>query len=112
MPTRTTPTRITKPRPKPAHPNAPGPTEPEADAFIHSRKRTKDALAEALGEQFLSSATSGEENSEEAMNEEVPEEAGGPFVITTAGSELAEGTDASNPGDAERAPFPSGMRST
>jgi hypothetical protein len=95
-----------KPRPSPRKKDI----EPDADAFIHSRRHTKDDLAEALGEQFLASATSGEEMSEDAMNEEVPEEAGGPFVITSAGSEFADGTDPSNPRDAKRAAVPLVMR--
>ncbi len=98
-------TRPVKPRPSQPHAS-----EPDANAFIHSSRHSKDDLAEALGEQFLSSATSGEEAGEDAMNEEVAEEAGGPFVITSAGSEFAEGTDSSNPRDAKRAPVPSVMR--
>lgn len=98
-------TRPSKPRPSPKRD-----IDPDADAFIHSRHHTNDDLAEALGEQFLSSATSGEGAAEEAMNVEVPEEAGGPFVITTGGSEFAEGTDDSNPRDAKRAAVPSVMR--
>jgi hypothetical protein len=40
----------------------------------------KDDLAENLAETFLQSATSGEEQGEDAMNELVAEEIGGPFV--------------------------------
>lgn len=39
-----------------------------------------DELAEALAESFLVSATSGEESSEQALDEVVAEEIGGPFV--------------------------------
>lgn len=41
---------------------------------------TRDTLAESLAETFLASATSGEEQSEDVMNELVGEELGGPFV--------------------------------
>lgn len=99
-----------KPRPSNARPSHPRDSEPDANAFIHSARHSNDDLAEALGEQFLSSATSGEEAAEDAMNEQVTEEAGGPFVITSAGSEFAEGTDSSNPRGAKRAPVPSVMR--
>ena len=34
------------------------------------------------------------------------EELGGPFVMTPAKREFAEGTDPSNPEDSEREPFP------
>ena len=36
----------------------------------------------------------------------MPSEVGGPFVVTTGGEEFAEGTDESNPEDAEAEPFP------
>jgi hypothetical protein len=39
-----------------------------------------DTLAENLAEVFLESATSGEERAEEALNELVTEELGGPFL--------------------------------
>lgn len=68
--------------------------------------RVKDDLAEELAEEFLASATSGEETGEEAHERIVPEERGGPFVPSTAKREFAYDTDASNPPDAERAPFP------
>ena len=58
----------------------------------------------------MESATSGEQAAEDMRDEEVPEESGGPFVETTANSEFAYGTDASNPEDAERAPFPTTRR--
>ena len=75
-------------------------------AFLGGKLRSKDDLAEQLGEQFVGAATSGEDEREESFNEVVPEERGGPFVPSTAGTEFAEGTDASNPVDAKREPFP------
>jgi hypothetical protein len=79
--------------------------EKEPAAFIES-PRARDDLAENLGEEFVASATSGENQEEDLLDEQVPEERGGPFVETTGGTEFAEGTDASNPEDADREPFP------
>ena len=42
----------------------------------------------------------------EAFNQVVPEESGGPFVETSAGTEFAGGTDESNIEEATREPFP------
>ena len=65
-----------------------------------------DDLAEMRGEGFLRSATSGEDLEEEASDEVVPEELGGPFLETNASDEFALGTDESNPEDAEPEPLP------
>lgn len=65
-----------------------------------------DDLAEELAEEFLSSATSGEEASETGHEQIVPEETGGPFIQTSGDTEFAEGTDEMNPPDAEVEPFP------
>jgi hypothetical protein len=75
-------------------------------AFLGGKSRSKDDLAEELGEEFVQSATSGEADGEESLNRYVEEESGGPFVGSTGGTEFAEGTDASNPASAEREPFP------
>ena len=74
------------------------------------RGAADDDLAEELGEEFVESATSGEQAAQDIRDEEVPEESGGPFVETSGRSEFAHGTDASNPKDAERAPFPTTHR--
>lgn len=81
--------------------------EPRDDkAFLPSAIR-RDALAEELGESFLRTATGGgEESDEETLDEVVPEEMGGPFVMTTGATEFAHDTDESNPADATREPFP------
>ena len=42
----------------------------------------------------------------DAFNQIVPEESGGPFVETSAGTEFAGGTDESNIEEATREPFP------
>jgi hypothetical protein len=68
--------------------------------------RTQDDLAEVLGEEFIGGATSGEGAGEDVANQEVPEEVGGPFVVTSANTEFAEGTDESNPKGSRREPFP------
>ncbi len=73
------------------------------------RGAADDDLAEELGEEFVESATSGEQAAD-MRDEEVPEESGGPFVETSGRSEFAYGTDASNPKDAECAPFPTTRR--
>jgi hypothetical protein len=66
----------------------------------------EDDLAEELGEEFVESAVSGEEVTPEINDEVVPEEEGGPFIETSGRTEFAHDTDASNPPDAEPAPFP------
>jgi hypothetical protein len=65
-----------------------------------------DDLAETLAEDFLQSATTGSDVNDEVLNQVVPEEIGGPFIETTSGEEFAEGTDESNPEDAEVEPRP------
>ena len=80
----------------------------QPEEFI--RGAAADDLAEELGEEFVQSATSGEQAAQDIRDEEVPEESGGPFVETSGRSEFAYGTDASNPKDAEPAPFPTTRR--
>jgi len=85
-----------------------------ADAFLpdpdggvaHSR----DDLAMELAQEFLMSATSGEYVGEDELDQEVPEESGGPFVVHSAREEFARDVDASNPLDANREALPSPMR--
>jgi hypothetical protein len=82
----------------------------DANAFMPDPEggpaRIHDDLAEGMAEDFLQAATSGEDVTEEAMDEMVAEELGGPFVETSAMEEFATGTDESNPPDAEREPLP------
>jgi hypothetical protein len=75
-------------------------------AFIGRAGRSTDNLAEAMGETWVQTATSGEDENEDVFNQSVPEDDGGPFVTTTAGQEFADGTDASNPTRSKREPFP------
>lgn len=79
------------------------PSDP--DGFI-TRPRATDGLVEELGEEYVASATAGESGAQEMQNQDVPEEVGGPFVHTTGAQEFAGGTDASNPKNATREPFP------
>jgi hypothetical protein len=75
-------------------------------AFIGRAGHSKDNLAEAMGETWVQTATSGEDENEDVFNQSVPEDEGGPFVTTTGGQEFADGTDASNPKRSKREPFP------
>lgn len=77
----------------------------DGHAFLE-RPRTGDELAEELGENFVASATSGEEAEPERHDRVTDSERGGPFVRSSGKKEFAEGTDLSNPEDAEPAAFP------
>ena len=70
----------------------------------------RDDLAEQMAEEFLMSATGAEDAGQDSRNEMLTEELGGPFVETSAEETFANGTDESNPLDAEREPFPTAMR--
>lgn len=82
-----------------------GRPEPEPESFL-DQPRSKDDLVEELGEEFVGEVTSGEHEGEDLQDQLVPEERGGPFVETPAGTEFAQGTDPSNPKGATREPFP------
>ena len=75
------------------------------NAFRPSAIR-RDALAEELGEGFLRSATGADDDEDETLEQIVPEESGGPFIVTTGAIEFADDIDESNPPDATREPFP------
>jgi hypothetical protein len=82
-----------------------------ADAFIRNPDdggplNIDDDLAETLAEEFVHSATSGEDQTEAALDAMVPEEIGGPFIETGADEEFADGVDESNPADAEAEALP------
>lgn len=79
--------------------------EASARAFI-PRARTGEELAESRGEAFIQAATSGEDQDAERLDDITTAETGGPFVVTQASEEFAEGTDESNTEDATREPFP------
>jgi len=102
------PAKSRKPRhpaasPRSGRPDGAAAFLPDPTAIGH--RRVKDDLAEELGEEFVSGATSGESVDDE-RDAPVPEEDGGPFVTTSARSQYGSGPDASNPPDAEREPFP------
>lgn len=78
-------------------------------AFIDP-ERPVDDLADELGEEFVKTATSGEQSNEETRDEVLPEETGGPFIETSPNVEFAGGTDESNPIDAEQEAFPTATR--
>jgi hypothetical protein len=82
----------------------------DGNAFIPDPEggpaRASDDLAESLAEEYLNSATRGNETAEEALDDVVPEEIGGPFVETSAAEEFADDTDEANPPDAEVEPLP------
>lgn len=65
-----------------------------------------DAFATEMGEEVVDQATSGEDEQEDVADRVEEEERGGPFVVTTGRQEFADGTDESNPEDAEVEPFP------
>jgi hypothetical protein len=74
-------------------------------AFI-SGGESREELSEELGEAYLQSATSGEQSEPERHERITPDELGGPFVVTTARQEFANGTDESNIAEATREPLP------
>jgi|SRR5580658_7829808 hypothetical protein len=82
-----------------------GPPNDEGQSFL-VKPRSRDDMAEERGEEFVETVTTGEYEGEETLNQVVDEETGGPFVETSGAIEFAEGTDASNPEDAKREPFP------
>jgi hypothetical protein len=81
------------------------PRPEEALAFV-DRTRSRESLAEVLGEEFVQTATTGEHAYLETVNRKGPEDDGGPFVLTRGRDEFARGSDPSNPSDATREPFP------
>lgn len=65
----------------------PEPTREREDAEVLIPGAREDDLAEELGEESVEAATSGQSPAEDNLNEEVPEERGGPFVETTVEAE-------------------------
>ena len=62
--------------------------EPEEGPVV-----ANEEVAETLSQEYLSSATSGEEVASERRDELQTEELGGPFVETTDGEELSHDND-------------------
>jgi len=86
------------------------PRSDDANAFIpdpgEGPARTGDDLADLLAEDFVESATRGNEVLEDDLDQPLSDEIGGPFVLTKPRDEFAQGTDESNPEDAEAAAPP------
>jgi len=80
--------------------------EPRDRVAFRDADISRDPLAEELGEAFVRTATSGEDDEQDILDEIAAEEVGGPFVETSGEQEFAYDTDASNPEDATREPFP------
>jgi hypothetical protein len=101
-----------KPAPAPQAENLAEPGEPllgSSDEVRDARAETligTDQLGEALAEAALERATGGDDPEEALRDQDVDEDEGGPFVITTGSTEFAHGTDESNPPDAFREPLP------
>jgi len=70
---------------------------PERALFDRDGSGRDDDLAELLGEEYVRSVTSGEEQGVELRDAAVPEEEGGPFVETSANKEFGYAPDDSEP---------------
>jgi phosphoenolpyruvate synthase/pyruvate phosphate dikinase len=75
-----------------------------------NRSATDVDLAEELAEAFVAGATSNDDVASNEREAVLTEEIGGPFLTEATSDEVALGTDASNPSDATREPFPTAMR--
>lgn len=91
---------MSNPRRRAAHKPSSHGRPDSADAFFRDPgegpARAPDDLAEELAEEFLASATTGQEQGEEAHEQFVDEEIGGPFVTSTSGKEFGYAYDESN----------------
>jgi hypothetical protein len=83
--------------------NARGTAQKNTDkGFAHGT----DAAAREWGKEFVMSVTSAEDGGDHVIDEDTPEDIGGPFVSSSSKEEFAYDSDASNPVDATREPFP------
>ena len=74
----------------------------DADAFIPesgSSDRSRDDLAELLAEDFLKSATGGDDIEESVRDEVLEEELGGPFLTTDGATEFGSTVNEAEPDD-------------
>lgn len=78
---------------------------PERPLFDRDDSGRDDDLAEMLGEEYVRSVTSGEEQGVELRDEPTPEEEGGPFLESSARREFSF-----EPDDAEPEPLPMARR--
>src|SRR5262245_48394373 len=67
----------------------------EQVAFV-AGSAAEDDLAEELAEEAVFAMTTGADQLGDDLNQEVEEDWGGPFVVTSANKEFALGTDESN----------------
>ena len=81
------------------------PNDEDERAFVGG-SHSNDALAEQLGEEFVESATSGQDDADDRFDQVVPEENGGPFVETSGETEFADDDEPPNIHEATREPFP------
>ena len=79
------------------------------DVAFLGHAKSKDPLAEVLGEDYVAAATTGEDVGLETLNQGLPEDEGGPFVVTRGRDEFARGPDESNPKGSTREPFPTAL---
>lgn len=79
--------------------------EAATHAFI-SGAISAEELSEELGEAYLESATSGGQSESDRHERITPDELGGPFLVSSARREFADGTDESNIAEATREPLP------
>jgi len=77
-------------------------------AFLRRSSVLRAPLADELGREAVMTMTSAEDQSDQLQDLalDLGQEVGGPFVLTTAGEEFAQGSDRSNPRGATREPFP------
>jgi hypothetical protein len=81
----------------------------EGEAAVKDPPRL-DSVGRELGEEFVENLTGADDAATEDRAANTTEEQGGPFLITSAVQEFAEGVDASNPAGAKREPFPTAMK--
>jgi hypothetical protein len=85
----------------------------DADAFIRDPEsrpvHSSDILADTLGREFVKAATTGEDMADEDLEQEVPEEVGGPFLESEASREYDPHPDESNPPGATKEALPTAM---
>jgi hypothetical protein len=104
------------PKPEIKRRDGSGHLDPAYEADLRARIESKpkdddrafdgEALGNELGEEFVETVTSGEDEGAEIRDQNVTEELGGPFTVTTGGTEFAGDVDESNPEEATREPFP------
>jgi hypothetical protein len=103
-----------KPRPAVKRRDATGHLDPKYAADLRALESPKDddrafasdALSRELGEEFVETVTSGEDEGNELRDKRTTEELGGPFTVSSGGTEFASGVDPSNPKTSTREPFP------